>query len=113
MPNIGKIAGYKSQIFASLRGKANKILELGIGTGPNFKYYAGNNHVDVVGVDPNQKMQKYAQAAALSTGLPLEKLKFVQGVNALFDILQLIILILFNISPRCSIISFIFLFVSD
>ena len=75
-----KIAGYKSQIFAKLRDNSNKILELGIGTGPNLKYYASNG-VDVVGVDPNQKMEKYARAAAVSTGLPIEKFKFIRAVS--------------------------------
>lgn len=75
-----KIAGYKSQIFSDLRENANKILELGIGTGPNLKYYASNG-VDVIGVDPNQKMEKYAKVAAVSAGLPLEKFKFIQAVG--------------------------------
>lgn len=75
-----QIAGYKSQIFTYLRENANKILELGIGTGPNLKYYASNG-VDVIGVDPNQKMEKYAKAAAVSTGLPSEKFKFIRAVG--------------------------------
>lgn len=96
MSKFGKIAGYKSQIFANLRGKDNKILELGIGTGPNLKYYAGNNDVDVVGVDPNQKMEKYAQAAAVSNGIPPEKFKFIQAVRLFHILLHLLILILFS-----------------
>lgn len=56
-------------------------MELGIGTGPNIKYYAGNNDVDVVGVDPNQKMEKYVEAAAVSNGIPPEKFKFIQAVG--------------------------------
>ncbi|KAK1363305.1 hypothetical protein POM88_038866 [Heracleum sosnowskyi] len=76
-----EIAGYKSQIFSDLReNNANKILELGIGTGPNLKYYASNG-VDVIGVDPNQKMEKYAKVAAVSAGLPLEKFKFIRAVG--------------------------------
>lgn len=80
-----KIAGYKSQIFGNLLENANKILELGIGTGPNLKYYASNG-INVVGVDPNQKMEKYAKAAAASTGLPPEKFKFIQAVCIFYNI---------------------------
>ena len=47
------------------------MLEIGIGTGPNLKYYAGEADVQVFGMDPNRKMEKYAQAAAEAAGLPL------------------------------------------
>lgn len=76
----GKIAGYKSDLFASLRGKAEKILEIGVGTGPNLKYYADYPGILVFGVDPNRKMQKYAQAAAETTGLPPSNFRFMQAV---------------------------------
>ncbi|KAI3970912.1 hypothetical protein MKX01_024559 [Papaver californicum] len=33
-----EVAGYKEKLFISLRGKCKDVLELGIGTGPNFKY---------------------------------------------------------------------------
>ncbi|KAK1437728.1 hypothetical protein QVD17_03524 [Tagetes erecta] len=74
-----EIAGYKSQLFANLTRKAANILEIGIGTGPNLKYY-GNLDVSVVGVDPNRKMEKYAQAAARASGLPSTQFKFVHAV---------------------------------
>lgn len=75
-----QIAGYKSQLFANLRGKANKILEVGIGTGPNLKYYASEPGLEVFGVDPIMKMEKYARAAAEDAGLSLENFKFMQAV---------------------------------
>ncbi|KAL0336411.1 UNVERIFIED_CONTAM: Methyltransferase-like protein 7A [Sesamum radiatum] len=74
------IAGYKSQLFANLRGKADRILEIGIGTGPNIKYYANHSGINVVGVDPNRKMEKYAQAAAEAAGLPRPNFRFMQAV---------------------------------
>lgn len=80
---FGKIAGYKSQLFSNLKGKAQKVLEIGIGTGPNLKYYAGGSDVRVFGVDPNRKMEKYAQAAAVAAGLPLENFEFIQAVRVL------------------------------
>lgn len=75
-----KIAGYKSELFANLRGKAEKILEIGVGTGPNLMYYADYPDIFVFGVDPNRKMQKYAQAAAETAGLPSSNFRFIQAV---------------------------------
>lgn len=77
---MGKIAGYKSELFSNLRGKARNVLEIGIGTGPNLRYYAGDNGVQVIGVDPNRKMEKYAKAAAIEAGLPVPNFKFIQAV---------------------------------
>nr|GEX85132.1 methyltransferase-like protein 7A isoform X1 [Tanacetum cinerariifolium] len=78
-----EIAGLKSQLFANLTGKkAAKILEIGIGTGPNLKYYGGAaSGVSVVGVDPNRKMEKYAQAAAEASGLHQPNFMFIQAVG--------------------------------
>lgn len=76
-----KISGYKAELFANLKGKAQKVLEIGIGTGPNLRYYAGNDGVQVFGVDPNRKMEKYAKAAAATAGLPPPNFKFIQAVH--------------------------------
>ncbi|KAJ0038450.1 hypothetical protein Pint_22795 [Pistacia integerrima] len=76
-----EIAGYKSKIFGNLRGNAEKVLEIGIGTGPNLKYYASDPNIQVFGVDPNKKMEKYAQAAAVAAGLPLTNFKFLRAVG--------------------------------
>ncbi|XVE91514.1 hypothetical protein REPUB_Repub01dG0016400 [Reevesia pubescens] len=75
-----EIAGYKSQIFGKLRGKAKRVLEIGIGTGPNLEYYANGNEVQVFGVDPNKKMEKYARAAAAAVGLPPKNFQFIEAV---------------------------------
>lgn len=80
MPMFGKIAGYKSELFANLRGKAERIVEIGVGTGPNLKYYADYPDILVYGVDPNRKMQRYAQAAAQDAGLPPSNFRFMQAV---------------------------------
>lgn len=77
-----EIAVYKSELFESLKGKAQQVLEIGIGTGPNLKYYAAaDSGVRVFGVDPNQKMERYAQAAAVASGLPLSNFEFIQAVG--------------------------------
>ncbi|CAO2828771.1 unnamed protein product [Amaranthus hypochondriacus] len=76
-----EISGYKSQLFEELmRQQAKQVLEIGIGTGPNLKYYA--THASMVyGIDPNAKMEKYARKAAASSGLPPENFKFLQAVG--------------------------------
>ncbi|XAR65209.1 hypothetical protein NMG60_11009239 [Bertholletia excelsa] len=75
-----EVAKYKSQLFTNLRGTAETVLEVGIGTGPNLKYYANGSSVYVIGIDPNQKMEKYAQRAAASAGLPPTNFTFKQAV---------------------------------
>ena len=63
-----------------MRGKAERILEIGVGTGPNLKYYADYPDTLVYGVDPNRKMQKYAQAAATAARLPPSNFTFMPAV---------------------------------
>ncbi|PRQ40756.1 putative phosphatidylethanolamine N-methyltransferase [Rosa chinensis] len=76
-----EIAGYKSELFAKLKGKAEQVLEIGIGTGPNLRYYGADDGVRVFGVDPNKKMERYAKAAAVAAGLPLSNFEFIQAVG--------------------------------
>ncbi|PKA56777.1 24-methylenesterol C-methyltransferase [Apostasia shenzhenica] len=75
------IAAYKTELFGSLTVDGKKVLELGVGTGPNFKYYANASDLDVLGIDPNKKIEKYARAEALAAGLPSTKFTFMQGVG--------------------------------
>ncbi|XP_052174103.1 uncharacterized protein LOC127789274 isoform X2 [Diospyros lotus] len=79
-PYEAEIAGYKSQLFNNLRGKAETVLEIGIGTGPNIKYYASDGGVHIFGIDPNRKMEKYALKAAVDAGLQPTNFKFIQAV---------------------------------
>lgn len=76
-----EIAGYKTELFAELKGKAEQVLEIGIGTGPNLRYYAADSGVRVFGVDPIMKMEKYARAAAVAAGLPLSNFEFIHAVG--------------------------------
>lgn len=75
-----EVADYKSQLFKKLRGQAEEVLEIGVGTGPNLKYYASDARM-VFGIDPNTKMEKYARGAADAAGLSPENFKFVQAVG--------------------------------
>ncbi|KAG2376841.1 uncharacterized protein HKW66_Vig0174140 [Vigna angularis] len=79
-----KVATYKSQIFSNLKGKGLRILEIGIGTGPNLSYYASGSDVEVVGIDPNPKMEKYARSSASSAGLPPSNFEFIQAVCSIW-----------------------------
>ncbi|XP_020702822.1 methyltransferase-like protein 7A isoform X1 [Dendrobium catenatum] len=76
-----EVAGYKEDLFRSFTGTSKKVLELGVGTGPNFKYYAHADDLHVVGVDPNKQMEKYARGAALAAGLLPTSFTFMQGVG--------------------------------
>lgn len=64
-----------------MRGKAHKILEIGVGTGPNLKYYANDPGIHVFGIDPNSKMKKYALVAAEAAGLQPSNFEFMQAVR--------------------------------
>lgn len=75
-----EIAGYKAKLFSQLSATGKNILELGVGTGPNFKYYASDDGVNVIGVDPNKHMEDYARTAAVSAGLPPSSFTFKRGV---------------------------------
>ncbi|GAV85784.1 Methyltransf_11 domain-containing protein [Cephalotus follicularis] len=76
-----EVAGWKTQMFSNLKGKAKNVVEIGIGTGPNLKYYVGDTDVRVFGIDPNRKMEKYAQEAAVAAGLPLSNFNFIHAVG--------------------------------
>ncbi|XP_010551421.1 PREDICTED: methyltransferase-like protein 7A isoform X2 [Tarenaya hassleriana] len=76
-----EIAGYKMKLFDNLVGKAEQVLEIGIGTGPNLKYYASIPNVSVLGLDPNAKMEKYARKSAAEAGLKPEDFRFIRAVG--------------------------------
>jgi cyclopropane fatty-acyl-phospholipid synthase-like methyltransferase len=76
-----QIAEYKLNLFSQLPAEGKNILELGVGTGPNLKYYASADGVRVIGVDPNRYMEDYSRAAAISTGLPSSNFTFRRGVR--------------------------------
>jgi ubiquinone/menaquinone biosynthesis C-methylase UbiE len=68
-----KIAGYKRELFSRLGDSVKTVMELGIGTGrPSV--------TTVIGVDPNEKMARYAEAAAVAAGLSPAQFKFMHAV---------------------------------
>ncbi|XP_077213226.1 uncharacterized protein LOC143848225 [Tasmannia lanceolata] len=76
-----KIAGYKEELFSHLTAENKKVLELGVGVGPNFKYYANAAGVSVFGIDPNKRMEKYAREAAVTAGLSSTHFSFIRAVG--------------------------------
>ncbi|KAH9606966.1 hypothetical protein KSS87_013741 [Heliosperma pusillum] len=82
-PEIGR---YKRELFSELKGQAKEILEVGIGTGPNLKYYASDDGVHVIGVDPNRKMEKYARKAADAAGLAQANFDFIHAVGEILPV---------------------------
>lgn len=69
-------------MFDKLTAKDEKVLEIGIGTGPNMRYFAARNvNVNLIGLDPNPKMNRYARKAAVRSGLNPKNFRFMQGVS--------------------------------
>jgi len=62
----------KTALFADVLGnggeKALKVVEVGIGTAPNLKYYPRKD-IEVVGVDPNAAMAPFAYETASRLGI--------------------------------------------
>ncbi|KAJ8477472.1 hypothetical protein OPV22_021199 [Ensete ventricosum] len=81
-----EVAVYKEKLFAQLTEKVEQVLELGIGTGPNLKYYAGVGDRYIIGVDPNKQMEKYARASAEAVGLQSTNFRFIRGVGEALDV---------------------------
>ncbi|CAM6083394.1 unnamed protein product [Calypogeia fissa] len=77
-----EVADYKRQLFGKLDENVEHILELGIGTGPNLKYYRNLPHLQqVVGLDPNLQMAKYCAASATAAGLSDSQFEFFNAVG--------------------------------
>ena len=72
-----------SRLFAKLPASDSVVVELGMGSFPNAPFYAAGNAVDIVGVDPNDYMAEYAQAAANRAGLAARgtSVRTVHGVG--------------------------------
>lgn len=49
------------KLFDNLVGKAEKVLEIGVGTGPNFKYYSVIPNVSVPGKQNSHLDSKYVE----------------------------------------------------
>jgi len=70
-------------LFASLAGRPGAtVVEVGMGSFPNARYYPQREGLDIIGVDPNDRMEGYARENARRAGLvPADSLRVVHGVS--------------------------------
>lgn len=72
-----------SSLFSSLEGiKEPVIVELGMGSFPNALYYKNRKGLDIIGIDPNDRMEGYAKKSASRANILLDdSLRIVHGVS--------------------------------
>ncbi|KAG6553838.1 hypothetical protein Mapa_004755 [Marchantia paleacea] len=81
------VGDYKRELFRKLDDSIEQVLELGIGTGPNLKYYGSKSGIQkVIGVDPNSQMAKFCSSAALNAGLSQSQFEFIHGVGEIIPL---------------------------
>lgn len=70
-------------LFSSLEGIAEPVVvEIGMGSFPNALFYKKMEGLDIIGVDPNDRMESYARENAARAGLvPKDNLRIVHGVS--------------------------------
>ncbi|KAL3162688.1 hypothetical protein ABBQ38_008732 [Trebouxia sp. C0009 RCD-2024] len=75
-----EIAACKRRLFSELfQSDIQALLEVGMGTGPNMKYYGQQQSMQIVGVDPNPEMASYAVQAAHDANVSGELLHLLDG----------------------------------
>mmetsp|Transcript_16873 Transcript_16873/g.37967 ORF Transcript_16873/g.37967 Transcript_16873/m.37967 type:complete len:320 (-) Transcript_16873:63-1022(-) len=77
---LDEVQGFKKELFSNIQ-KDDLVLEIGIGSGPNLKYY-GSKASMVLAVDPNRVFDNYSLAAATETNTDL---KFIPGMAEAID----------------------------
>jgi len=75
--------GLFQKLFASLDNREeNVVVEVGMGSFPNALYYKLTKGLDIIGVDPNDRMEGYAKDSAARAGLiPKDNLRIIHGVS--------------------------------
>eukprot|EP00188_Purpureofilum_apyrenoidigerum_P005417 Plantae.Rhodophyta-Purpureofilum_apyrenoidigerum.ctg7021.p1 GENE.Plantae.Rhodophyta-Purpureofilum_apyrenoidigerum.ctg7021~~Plantae.Rhodophyta-Purpureofilum_apyrenoidigerum.ctg7021.p1 ORF type:complete len:296 (-),score=38.17 Plantae.Rhodophyta-Purpureofilum_apyrenoidigerum.ctg7021:100-987(-) len=82
-----EVASRKRTLFQRKMKPGDKILELGIGTGPNLKFYPAD--VEVYGLEPNRAMHPYAAAKAppsMKLTLSTASAENINYENSSFDV---------------------------
>jgi len=67
---LEEVRSFKRSLFAHV-AKGDRVLEIGVGSGPNLGYYGKRASV-LLAVEPNRSFDIYARSAASATGTNLE-----------------------------------------
>ena len=65
------MAARKAALFAQLPPSATRIAEVGLGAGPNLRYYPKKSVKEIVAIEPNEFMRPYALNAAAAADVAL------------------------------------------
>lgn len=65
-----EVRRFKQDLFNGVK-RGDKVLEIGVGSGPNLSYY-GKKAGIVLAVEPNRSFDMYTRSAAATTGTTLE-----------------------------------------
>ncbi|WP_150305010.1 class I SAM-dependent methyltransferase [Pseudomonas saliphila] len=78
--SLGDVMDLRARIVPYAVGE---VLEIGIGTGLNLKFYDPQQVTHIVGVDPAAQMQKLAEQRAAALTIPVDMVALdVQGIDA-------------------------------
>ena len=71
------------QMFATLPKTSNEpvIVEVGMGSFPNALFYKQQKGLDIIGIDPNDRMEGYARDNAQKAKLKANNLRIIHGVS--------------------------------
>merc|ERR1719445_282503 len=72
-----------SSLFSSLEGVDDPVVvEVGMGSFPNALYYKNQKGLDIIGIDPNDRMERFAKESATRAGIAnKDSLRIFHGVS--------------------------------
>lgn len=77
---MGDVMARRARLIPRAQGK---VLEIGIGTGLNLRYYDPSRVTHVIGVDPAAQMQALARQRSADVGFPVDMVAVdVEGIHA-------------------------------